>query len=223
MQQQPDAEQAQRLRQLRLRSNLGYAAERCNEVFFVRRLKVLLAEQGADPNAVAQHHAGRAPLYLAAEAGHAQAVTALLRHGADVDWVCPGNGKAALQIATAKGHDVCLALLIEHGAALDALTAQGNSALTLAATYGHTACVKALVDANADTTIKAWPAAGFGRTDPHAEPASRRQLTALEIALHNQTVVERAGYSQPQSRWGRKYGSLGTAKSYRQVVHLLGP
>ncbi|WPJ61618.1 hypothetical protein SMAC4_01720 [Sordaria macrospora] len=97
---------------------------------------------------------GEAPLYIAAQNGHAQACEALLRWGADANAVVKllldtGNrdGRTALYIAAQNGHEAVVKLLLDTGkVATGAKDKHGRTALHMAAEKGHEGVVKLLLN-----------------------------------------------------------------------------
>src|SRR5690242_17877480 len=90
-----------------------------------------------------------AELYMAASDGHGEAVTLLLKAGADVD-AHSGQSTSALYAAASNGHADVVSLLIYHGADVNAHSGQNTSALYAAASNGHEEVVKLLLDAGAE-------------------------------------------------------------------------
>ncbi|KAJ4380944.1 hypothetical protein N0V85_008692 [Neurospora sp. IMI 360204] len=134
---------------------------------------------------------GEAPLYIAAQNGHAQACRALLRWGADANAVVkllldtgkvdadPKDraGQTALHMAAENGHEAVVKLLLDAGK-VDA-NAQNWlvwTTLHIAAAKGYEAVVKLLLDT--------------GKVD--ADPKDQDGWTALYIAAKNghETVVK---------------------------------
>ncbi|CCC08172.1 unnamed protein product [Sordaria macrospora k-hell] len=97
---------------------------------------------------------GEAPLYIAAQNGHAQACEALLRWGADANAVVKllldtGNrdGRTALYIAAQNGHEAVVKLLLDTGKVdAGAKDENGRTALHMAAKHGHEEIIKLLLD-----------------------------------------------------------------------------
>lgn len=80
-------------------------------------------EDGADVNEAG--HRSMNALHLASYAGHEATVDMLLRHGADMDIICPQPGperSKALHFAAEEGHDRVVNVLIRHGANVDDTT-----------------------------------------------------------------------------------------------------
>lgn len=93
------------------------------------------------------------PLFLAAEAGHLDAVRYLLNQGASVDFQNE-HGETPLQIACANGHVAVIQLLLEHGANLQHAV-DGVTPLSIACENGHLDAVKLLLGQGA--TLEAAP------------------------------------------------------------------
>lgn len=111
---------------------------------------------------------GATALYLAAASGHAAAVAALLRAGAEVDKAATGDGEVnrtcnetPLFAASQHGHGDVVDALLAAGADVDARRGtDGASALVVAAIAGHVAIVRTLAGAGAD--LEATTHAGGG-------------------------------------------------------------
>ncbi|MGH9861583.1 MAG: ankyrin repeat domain-containing protein, partial [Candidatus Acidiferrales bacterium] len=96
---------------------------------------------------------GITALMMAANAGHAAAITQLAEAGAHID-AADNAGRTALMLAAAKGHVAAVQALIEAGAAVDPANQWGDTALTWAANEGHTAAVEILLAAGAGVEAK---------------------------------------------------------------------
>lgn len=85
-------------------------------------------------------------LNLAAQYGHAGCVKILLDRVARPD-LAQWCGSTALFLAAGKGYADCVALLVEAGLVTDAAAKHGISLPRVAAENGRTACIKLLIDA----------------------------------------------------------------------------
>ena len=83
------------------------------------------AQQGLPPEVLIES------LFLAADAGDADKVTARLKQGADQNWQNDG-GQTALMWAAKAGHDNVVRTLLENGANPNIIDREGRTALTLA-------------------------------------------------------------------------------------------
>ncbi len=144
------------------------------------------------------------PLHLAAEGGHAAALTALIEAGADPD-ARTAAGQSALHVAVQMGHADAVAALLEGGADVDATHRNGLTPLHFAAILGRRDLAERLLGAGADPAR----AARDGRTPAfwagakgHAEVAA-----VLERA-------DRAGHAEPD----RAFVATGI-----KVVDLFAP
>src|SRR5579863_5701757 len=79
-----------------------------------------LLKAGADANAFQQE--GQTVLMTAAKAGNADAVKALLDHGAEVNAKESWRGQTALMWATAENHPAVVQVLVDHGADVNAVS-----------------------------------------------------------------------------------------------------
>ena len=104
----------------------------------------LLVEHGLDVNA-----AGEDLVYVAAEAGHADAVAFLLSRKARVN-ERGSNGETPLHVAAANGHGRVVKVLLAGGADPNSRNDFGVTPLARAAAQGDTTSIRALVDAKAD-------------------------------------------------------------------------
>ena len=107
---------------------------------------------GADPNRTIR--AGETPLMLAARAGSADAVNALLRAGARIDAKETWNAQTALMWAAAAGHGSVVQALVDHKADIRARSNAGTTPLLFAVRRGDMSAVRALVAAGADVNAK---------------------------------------------------------------------
>ncbi|TKA53391.1 hypothetical protein B0A55_13432 [Friedmanniomyces simplex] len=94
---------------------------------------------------------GDTPLHLAAWAGHCEALSALLAHGADVDWLSGRDGYSPLWCAISAYHIDAARLLLKHGARVSRRSASGSGLLPLhqAAVTGQSAMCELLLERGA--------------------------------------------------------------------------
>ncbi|XP_053348677.1 transient receptor potential cation channel, subfamily N, member 1 [Clarias gariepinus] len=100
-----------------------------------------------------QNKTGRSPLLLAAELGHMEVVTLLLKSNARVD-VFDEEGKSALHLAAQQGHEEIADILLSYKAFVNAKTKLGLTALHLSAQTGSSHLVELLImthEASTDT------------------------------------------------------------------------
>ncbi|XP_073228584.1 ankyrin repeat domain-containing protein 16-like [Porites lutea] len=112
-----------------------------------------LIENGADVNGV--NKVKHTPLMIAAKRGHINALTLLIKHGADVD-LQDSDGYKALHHAV-YGSDVSseiLSCLIGIGADVNARTNNGVTPLMIAAEKGHINAVTSLVKCGANVDLQ---------------------------------------------------------------------
>jgi len=96
---------------------------------------------------------GHTPLMDAAKEGDLEAVTDLLRRGAEVD-VRSDKGKTALHYAAANGHVEVVKQLVSDGAEIDARDRDWHTPLMLAAIYGCNHTIQALIVNGADVNAR---------------------------------------------------------------------
>ena len=109
---------------------------------------------GATPAIHTRSRSGATPLFEAARAGHGEAVSLLVRAGADVDCV-DESGRSALHWAAAEGHVSAATALLKAGPQKAAVVRLADkrrvTALHLACGAGHAEVVTLLLDNGADT------------------------------------------------------------------------
>ena len=119
-----------------------------------------------------------APLYLAAYHGHAEMITLLLAHGADVATVAR-QGRNSLHVAAIKGHPECCKVLIQIGRiSVDSVDRDGCQPLHLAIEKGHYSTVSTLIELYADPIFKT----GRGLTPLHLA-ASKGHIEIVRLLL----------------------------------------
>ncbi len=101
-----------------------------------------LLETGVDPSCVDEEHSGT-PLHWAVWAGHAEIVTLLLEHGAEVN-VTNADGRTPLIVAAGLGRAAIVDRLIEAGADKSVKDKEDKTALDWAEARDHTRIVKLL-------------------------------------------------------------------------------
>lgn len=202
------------------------------------RIVKLLLDHGADINVFSEKVGP--PLTLAAELGYEEIVTALLRHGVDINDVRHGT---ALIAAAKEGHSTVTRLLISEGAdvnkfdpctgtALIAAADQGHTemamellaegadvdasgprdetALGVAAFHGNEKLVRMLLEAGADINL----AQDYSGTALYAA-ALRRQPAIVRLLLENGAGVD-------ENRFGHGTALQGaSSQGYDEIVQLL--
>lgn len=93
---------------------------------------------------------GRTALMIAAQVGHTDVISVLLKNKADVNAKTNVNGQTALISAISGGHTDVVSLLIENGADVNAEDNDGWTASMFAAQNGHTEVVSVLLKNGAD-------------------------------------------------------------------------
>jgi ankyrin repeat protein len=93
-------------------------------------------------------------LLQAADRGELKEVERLLKNGAHVSTIRPGEGSTALVLASTKGHRAVVRLLLKRGAKVNARNVNGWTALMGASTNGHLEIVKLLLEHKADVNAK---------------------------------------------------------------------
>jgi hypothetical protein len=117
---------------------LGDAAEWGN-----KNVAKLLLKRNADPNAVVSWKAGRTPLSIAAERGHAVVMELLIENGADVE-ARDENGRVPLSWAVFSRGGGVVEVLLRRGARCDVRDNHGRTPLSWAAQYGNQGAVEQL-------------------------------------------------------------------------------
>jgi hypothetical protein len=117
----------------------------------------------------------RRGLFLAAQAGNASEVRALLEQfgpEADLGFVQAPEGNTPLHVACICGHAEVVRLLLEHGGApLDARDAEGRSPLYVASMGGHLECVQLLLNPPAASVAADGAASKGAAADASVVPA----------------------------------------------------
>lgn len=154
-------------------ARLFAAAERGDLDF----LRACLAA-GANPNEQRMGLAGaESALHVAARAGHAGCVAALLAAGAS-PLAANRFYEAPLHEAASFGRLACVEALLAGGTRLEAFSYYGLTALLCAAAVDHTTCMAALLAAGASPS-----AANHRRRAPEHGAAERRPTAALRLLL----------------------------------------
>ena len=112
----------------------------CIEGEVGRARQILLS--GVDVNGQKQ---GVTPAFVACENGHAECLSLLIDHGAQLD-NANNEGATPAHIACQNGHAECLSLLINHGAQLDKAKNTGVTPAHIACQNGHAECLSLLIN-----------------------------------------------------------------------------
>ena len=110
-----------------------------------------LAKTGADVNGYDRR--GVTPLILAAYAGQAETVDALIAAGADACKPSLSDGNTALMGVAFKGNDAIAERLLKAGCDVNARNKAGQTALMMAALFGRTQQIEWLLAAGADANV----------------------------------------------------------------------
>jgi hypothetical protein len=150
-----------------------------------------LLDAGANPNQI-EPRMGRSPLYIAAECGHVQMVTLLLRYGADpnlpIRYVSPVNRRVqrgVVPLLQTRSKKIA-GLLIKAGANINAADSHGRTPLMAAAVAGELALAQLLVLNGANVVAK----------DRHGHSAA--DLVREKLEWHLLYARGRAGLSRRQ-------------------------
>lgn len=153
-----------------------------------------LLDQGADPNALIDHHAtGLSPLIEAAHCGTPEIITALLDRGANIHQTIGVVEDSPLSAACTKARIDVVKLLLARGADPN-LRQKGSSALTAAMIDkqpSRTRIVKLLLAAGADPDFVFLSNAGVPMDDVLMRAASSASCAALELLLAAGVAVNR--------------------------------
>jgi hypothetical protein len=96
---------------------------------------------------------GESALLLAAQAGRADLIDALVQAGADCNQA-DKDGRTPLYIAARNNHPSCIETLVRARADVNRARLNGTTPLFSASCNGRTACVRALLRANADVSLE---------------------------------------------------------------------
>lgn len=134
----------------------------------------------------AQDETGATPLLFAAQNGHAQAVTALIERGAQVNKRIGKVHGSVLIAAILRGRSEIVRLLLEHGADVNAIV-EGpyGSALTAASWRGDQEMIELLLDHEARVNAQSGGTYGNALT----AAAARGHRRAVECLLDNHAQV----------------------------------
>lgn len=149
-------------------------------------------------------------LHYASKKGEHEAISDIIKNGANIDAIDRKNCETALMIACAHGQDACVRKMIEHSADVNICKSNGQTALMIAANRGYSKCVHELVNGGARLDL-----------------ADIRTLTALHVASekgHSQVVKELIiGKASLHKKCFDGSNALILAATYMQVdiVHLL--
>ena len=130
-------------------------------------------------------HGDTSPLYIAAQAGHAECVSLLILSGADLNFAHTIDGSTALFISCEHGHTDCVARLMSAGAAVDQpRMSDRRTPLGAACEKGHHECARLLCARGANIDHKDVQGEtpfglAFGRAQ--ALPADQRVEACLAL------------------------------------------
>jgi len=118
-----------------------------------RVVNYLITTHAGDVNA--HHHNRGAPLHVASRHGHAEVVSLLLQHNADVNLRYTTFGDwTPLHFASALGHANVVQLLLEHGADINTQNIYHATPLSFASQSGHLEVVRLLLRNGADVIVR---------------------------------------------------------------------
>jgi ankyrin repeat protein len=149
-------------------------------------------------------------MQIAAIAGHADILSLLLEHGADVD-----DGKAWIPLhrASWKGNLEAGQCLLDHGADINARNRLGQTPLFLAVYYGHVEFARMLLVNKGGASINDLDD-NFRWTPLHVA-VDKRNIQAVRLLLeHGADVNVRNRSGETPSQLGLKYGR-------HEIVELL--
>ena len=153
----------------------------------------------------------KTPMQIAAIAGHADILSLLLEHGADVE-----DGAKAwtpLHRASWKGNLEAGQCLIDHGADINARTTLGETPLFRAVYQEHVEFARMLLNNKRGASINVLDD-NLGWTPLHAA-VYKRNSQAVRLLL------EHGGDVNARSKYGETPSQLGSQKRYREMVELL--
>ena len=163
------------------RSAALHAAAAAGAADAVRRL---VREEGCDVNRCTDDEWGTTALWLASDAGHAEAVRALAEGGASVNKATEDDGTPPLWAACQGGHDDVVQVLLAHGADANRCPDDGErvSPLWKAVQKGHAGCVALLLRDAAGVEVDAARAADGSTPLYTASQDGRADLVAALLA-----------------------------------------
>ena len=154
---------------------LSLACTNANPVMVARLLKA-----GANPDT--RIATGEPPVMTCAATGNADAVRALLAHGANVNAAELQNNQTALMWAAAERHPDVVRALMEAGADLRARSRHGFTALHFAAREGDLEITRLLLAAGVDVNIRSDPDASLKGRGPAFDAMRSGGSTPLLVA-----------------------------------------
>jgi ankyrin repeat protein len=160
---------------------------------------------------------GWTPVCIAAQYGHATAITALHNAGAHVD-MPNKKGWTPVCIAAEHGHAAVITALHAAGAYVDMPNKEGWTAVCIAAAAGHAAVITALKAAGANMNEQMRD----GRTPVHiaAEHGLAFVMTALLKAGADACIRTKMGTALELARQGTTPGHLETVKILEEHLDL---
>jgi hypothetical protein len=152
----------------------------------------------------------RTPLMVAAETGHSEIVSLLIKNGADPN-VAPEGGPSALLLASNGGHMAVVKVLVENRADVNAATDKGSTPLIAAAARGHADVVRFLLNHGANPKAKL-------RTAFDPEGSTALVIAAEEGDKEIVDMILNADPSIDDNERKRAYSLLKEAEGNRTLI-----
>jgi len=138
-----------------------------------------LVQAGGDVNKPSKN--GCTPVYIAAQNGHAIAITALKAAGANVD--TPKGSLTPVYVAAQFGQASAITALHAAGANVNTLNTNGATPVYIAAERGHAAAITVLLEAGADASVETPFGTALERAKKGKEPGHAEVVKLLEAHL----------------------------------------
>jgi ankyrin repeat protein len=150
------------------------------------------------------------PMHAAASAGHANILSLLIEHGADMNGRGIDGGETPLHRASRAGKIEAGRFLIDHGADTEARNRENRTGLPTAAAFGHVEFVRMLLERGAPIDDRGYK----GFTALHQAVVSNH----VEVA---RLLLERGADVNARDEDGETPSQKGSSRGYTEIVELI--